>query len=288
MAGRPANKSAKERNMEEQTITLKSNLKIHTLIQGDKANPALVLLHGWPSSSLLWRHLIPDLSKRFYVLAPDLPGHGKSDKPETAIYDLDLLRGFILDFFDVLNLSRAHLCVHDLGGMAGLSFAVRHPERIGRLIVMNTSPYPDWSPALRASIFLLKQKALTWLFLNRFIFREVLKNGFYNKELVTPEIVDLFRAPWINSKQDRMAFSKTLAVPPELMVESREALQKINIPTLILWGRKDVFFPFKIARMLHEDIKTSSLVAVEKAGHFLQEEQPEFILREMMEFLTQE
>jgi pimeloyl-ACP methyl ester carboxylesterase len=273
--------------METQTLTLKSNLKIHTLIKGEKTNPALVLLHGWPSSSLLWRHLIPELSKHFFVLAPDLPGHGKSDKPEAAIYDLDLFRGFILDFFDAFNLSTAHLCIHDLGGMAGLSFAVRHPERIDKFIVMNTSPYSDWSFALRASIFLLKQKTLTWLFLNRFVFREVLKNGFYNKQLLTPDIVDIFRAPWINSKQDRKAFSRTLTVPPELMVEKKEDLRKINLPTLILWGRKDVFFPFKIARMLHDDIKTSRLVAVDKAGHFLQKEQPEFILREMMGFLTQ-
>ncbi len=280
-------KNAKEKKMESRFITLKSNLKIHTLIRGDKTHPALVLLHGWPSSSLLWRHLIPELSKQFYVLAPDLPGHEKSDKPEAAIYDLDLFRGFILDFLDAFNLSAAHLCVHDLGGMAGLSFAVRHPERIDKFIVMNTSPYPDWSLALQASIFLLKQNRLSRFFLNRFVFREVLKNGFYSKQLVTPDIVDIFRAPRTGSKQDRNAFSRTLAVPPELMVENREALQRINIPTLILWGRKDVFFPFKIARMLHEDIKTSRLVAVEKAGHFLQTEQPEFILREMMGFLTQ-
>ena len=273
--------------MESRTITLKSNLKIHTLIRGDKTHPPLILLHGWPSSSLLWRRLIPELSKRFYVLAPDLPGHGKSDKPETIPYDLNLLRGFILDFLDALDLKKAHLCVHDLGGMAGLSFAVRYPQRIDKFIVMNTSPYSDWSLPLRASIFLLKQKLLTRLFLNRFIFREVLKNGFYNKELITPDIVDIFRAPWTESKQARNAFSSTLAVPPELMVEDREALKKINLPTLILWGRKDVFFPFKIARLLHEDIKTSSLVAVDKAGHFLQEEQPEFILREMLKFLTQ-
>lgn len=272
--------------METRYVTLKNNLKIHTLIKGDPARPALVLLHGWPSSSLLWRHLIPDLSEHFYVLAPDLPGHGKSDKPETAMYDLSLLRGFILDFFDAFDLKTAHLCVHDLGGMAGLSFAVRHPERIHKFIVMNTSPYSDWSFALRISILLLKQRYLTRLFLNRFIFREVLKNGFYNKDLVTSEVLDIFRTPWTASPKDRKAFSATIDIPPELMVEDREKLRNINIPTLILWGRKDVFFPFGIARKLHGDIRTSSLVAVDRAGHFLQEEQPGFILKEMISFLN--
>lgn len=273
--------------MENMYVTLRNKLKINTLINGDKANPPLVLLHGWPSSSLLWRHLIPELSKYFYVLAPDLPGHGKSDKPENALYDLNFLRGFILDFFDVFNLKTAHLCVHDIGGMAGLSFAARHPERIGKFIIMNTSPYPEWSPALYISILLLRQGFLTRLFLNRFVFKQVLKNGFYNKELITSEVLDIFRSPWIVSTDAMRAFSKTIDIPPELMVENRDCLRKINIPTLILWGRKDVFFPFSIARQLHQDIRTSKLVAVDRAGHFLQEEQPAFILQEMVKFFRE-
>lgn len=274
--------------MEKRYVILKNNMKIHTLIKGDETNPPLVLLHGWPSSSLLWRHLIPDLSKHFYVLAPDLPGHGKSDKPETAIYDLNFLRGFIHDFFDAFNLKTAHLCVHDLGGMAGLSFAVRHPERLNKFIIMNTSPYSEWSSALYISILLLKQTFLTRLFLNRFVFKQVLNNGFYNKALITSEVLDIFRSPWIASNDGMKAFSRTIDIPPELMVENRDLLRKIHIPTLILWGRKDVFFPFGIARQLHQDIKTSTLVAVEKAGHFLQEEQPEFILKEMISFLSRQ
>ncbi|OQW98109.1 MAG: hypothetical protein BWK74_05435 [Desulfobacteraceae bacterium A6] len=274
--------------MEIRYVTLKNRLKKHTMINGNEANPPLVLLHGWPSSSLLWRHLIPGLSKHFYVLAPDLPGHGKSDKPETALYDLNVLRGFILDFFDAFNLKSAHLCVHDLGGMAGLSFAVRHPERLDKLIIMNTSPYPEWSPALYISILLLKQTFLTKLFLNRFVFKQVLKNGFYNKALITSEVLDIFRSPWIASNEGIKAFSRTIDIPPALMVENRNCLRKINIPTLILWGKKDVFFPFGIARQLHQDIRTSSLVAVDRAGHFLQEEQPEFILKEMSRFFLPE
>jgi pimeloyl-ACP methyl ester carboxylesterase len=273
--------------MESRYVTIKNNLKIHTCIKGDPLNPLLVLIHGWPASSLLWRHLIPGLSKQFYVLAPDLPGFGKSDKPRNAEYSLDYLRNFILDFFDAFDLKTAHLCVHDLGGMAGLSFAVRHPERIDKFVVMDTSPYPEWSFLLKATIFLLKQPYLTWLFLNRFVFKQVLKSGFCNQEFITSEVIDIFRTPWINSKDGARAFSRTIDIPPERMVESKENLRRINIPTLILWGKKDVFFPFKIARQLHQDIKTSRLVGVDKAGHFLQEEQPELILQEMIRFLCQ-
>lgn len=271
--------------MSEQQIPLTSGLSINALIEGDPSHPPLVLIHGWPSSAYLWRHMMPELARHFYVIAPDLPGHGKSDKPSTAEYDLNFLRGFILGVFEAFNLKTANLACHDLGGMAGLSFAVRHPERLEKLIVMDTSPYADWPFLLHLAIFLLKQKNLTPFFLNRFVFRLVLKTGFYNKALITSEVLDLFREPWIRSPEGQTAFSQTIAIPPDLMVESEEKLKTIQAPTLILWGTKDWFFPFRTARRLHKDIKNSTLVAVEKAGHFLQEEQPEFICRQMIAFL---
>ena len=274
--------------MESLYLTLKNNLKIHTLIKGDKSNPPLVLIHGWPSCSLLWRHMIPELSKNFYVLAPDLPGHGKSDKPQNVKYDLNFLRGFILGFYDAVNLKTASLAAHDLGGMGGLSFAVRHPERLDKFIIMDTSPYSEWPFLLHLSIYLLKQKYLTWIFLNRFVFKQVLKNGFYNKNFITPEVIDIFRTPWINSKEGKKAFSRTIKIPPSQMVEPKDALQKIKSPTLILWGKNDFFFPFKIARQLHKDIKNSTLVGVDKAGHFLQEEQHDFIQKHMISFLSKD
>ncbi len=272
--------------MESRTITLKKNVTIHTLIKGDRSNPPLVLIHGWPSSSSLWRHMISELSKHFYVLAPDLPGFGKSDKPINAVYDLGFLRSFILDFIDEAGIESAHLAAHDLGGMAGLSFAVHHPDRLRKFIIMDTSPYPEWPVALHLSIFALKQKYLTWLFLNRFIFKLVLKNGFYNKELITKDVIDFFRTPWVSSREGKIAFSRTIQIPASQMVEKKEALQSIKVPTLIVWGKNDFFFPFSIAKKLHKDIRNSTLVGVKNAGHFLQEEQPEFILRQVIPFLN--
>ncbi|MCD4718684.1 MAG: alpha/beta hydrolase [Desulfobacula sp.] len=105
------------------------------------------------------------------------------------------------------------------------------------------------------------------------------------KNFITPEVIDIFRTPWINSKKGKKAFSRTIKMPPYQMVEPKEALQKIKSPTLILWGKNDFFFPFKIARQLHKNIKNSTLVCVDKAGHFLQEEQPEFIVGQIISFL---
>ncbi|MCG8551985.1 MAG: alpha/beta hydrolase [Desulfobacterales bacterium] len=271
--------------MKSNRITLRSDLDIHYYEAGDESAPALVLLHGWPSSALLWREIIPSLAGRFRVLAPDLPGHGQSDKPRHLRYDLDCLRTFILDFLDALDLDKAHLVAHDLGGMAGLSLAVRNPECISKLVVMNTSPYPKWHWQLSMVIGLLKMPVLTPLFLNPFVFKQVLASGVYNTTLLTPERMALFRAFWTGNKESRNAFSKTIAVPPQNMVEPREALQRIDLPCLILWGKQDRYFSFGIARKLHRDIQGSKLVGIDNAGHFLQEEKPEQIASALLDFL---
>ena len=271
--------------MESKFIRLKSNLTIHTYVAGEPTAPPLILLHGWPSSALLWRNIIPVVADHFFVLAPDLPGHGKSDKPEVMVYDLDCLRNFIIDFCDALDLKTTRLVAHDLGGMAALSLAVRHPERIEKLVIMNTSPYSDWHWKLSVFISLLKQPFLTDIFLNTFMFKMVLSNGFYDKTNVTPEIISLYREPWAKTKEGRIAFSKTIAIPPEAMVESRDNLRRIALPCLILWGKKDQFFPFGVAKKLHADIPDSYLVGIDKAGHFLQEEQPQQIADHLLDFL---
>jgi len=274
--------------MEHHYVTLASNIKIHTLLEGNPSNPPLVLVHGWPSSSDLWRHMIPELSKHFYILVPDLPGHGKSDKPLSVSYDRDFYCRFLLDFFDAFNLKTANLAVHDLGGMAGISFAVRHPDRLAKFIVMDTSPYKDIPLLLHLSLYFLKINLLTRFFLTRWVFALVLKNGFHNKKIITPELVDRFRSPWGGTKEGVKAFANTIKIPIHQLVESTSDIKKIDIPTLILWGRNDFFFPLKIARQLHKDIKQSTLVSVEKAGHFLQEEQPQFIQEQMIDFLQKQ
>ncbi len=288
MAGRPANNRTRREKMDSQKITLNTKLNIHYYSAGSPDNPPLVLLHGWPSSCLLWRLLIPELSKHFYILAPDLPGHGQSDKPLNVKYTKEFLEQFILDFIDTLGFEKIHLACHDLGALGGLGFVSTYPERLNKFIIMNTSPYSSWSLRLKFTIFLLKQRMLTNLFLNKFIFKQVLKSGIYNHHLITPQLIDIFRTPWMQTEESLSAFSKTIEIPPDQMVLTQEKLNSIKTPTLILWGKKDIFFPMRVAWQLHKDIQNSTLVGVKNAAHFLQEEQPEFIQKEMISFLINE
>lgn len=269
--------------MEHETVCLKSGLSIHTLKDGNPSNPAVLLLHGWPSSALLWRNIIPGLADKFYVLAPDLPGHGRSDKPARAVYSLNFFRRFIREFMAATGQDTCRLVCHDLGGMAGLSFGVHHPESLEKLVVMNTGPYPDWHWQLNLFISLLKQPVLTPFFLNPVLFKQVLANGFHNRTNLTPELVRMFRQPWL--KDGRRAFSRTIDVPAQEMVEPVSALRALDLPCLVLWGKRDRFFPFKVARRLQRDLPDARLVGIDDAGHFLQEEQPDAITRALLAFL---
>lgn len=270
--------------MQSNIIALKNGNQIHFYSAGIKNNMPLILLHGWPTNALLWRHIVPELSKYFYVLCPDLPGHGASSGLNGA-YDKDALGHFVFTFYQTLGLKKAHLACHDLGGVAGFSFAVKHPDLIDKLIVMNTTAYADWHWKLKLSIFLLKQPFLARFYLFPLIFKQIFKTGIANHDIITDELIEKYRAPWSVSKETKAAFSKTIEPPPEQLVLSREQLNGIKLPTLLLWGTKDKYFPFKTARRLQSDIPGSKLVKVKKASHFLQEEQPEFIWKQILAFL---
>jgi 2-hydroxymuconate-semialdehyde hydrolase len=277
----------KEVAMNSQVISLENGMKIHYLIAGDRDVQPVVLLHGYPSNCYLWRHAIPELAKHFCVIAPDLPGHGKSDKPLDVNYDMDFFVGFLKEFYDALEIKQAHLVAHDLGGMAALGFVSRHPGRTQRFVIMDTAPYVEWPRALRYLIKKLQNPVFARLSLFRFTFALNFKQiVFYRKDAVTDEIVDLYWKPWVENRNSAKAFRKVIMVSPEEITEPVENLRKIQHRTLILWAEKDRLFSVKIARQLNADLPNSELRTIPDCGHFLPEEQPELVTRHMVEFLS--
>src|SRR5262249_14571894 len=117
--------------------------------------PPLLLLHGWPTSSFLWRKVMPALaSAGNRVLAPDLPGFGASDKPLGIRYGFGFFDGVLDRFLAALGLGDAvvGLVVHDLGGPLGVHWALERPARLGKLALLNTLLYPEFSETVLAFI----------------------------------------------------------------------------------------------------------------------------------------
>lgn len=272
--------------MQSHFTTLDNGLRIHYLAAGAEENPPLILLHGYPVTAQLWRHIIPPLAERFRIYAPDLPGHGGSDKPLDVDYDLDYLVRFVAGFYDALGLERAGLICHDLGGMAGLGFAARHPQRVGQFVVMDTAPYADWTLFTRLVIGMASKPFCTRLMLWPPMFKGVMRFiGVHRPAALTSEILGNYLASWTEDQASRLAFSRVIAIPPERMVEPRQNLRRIAAPTLILWAENDRLFPLDVARRLQEDIPNARLVTVPDCGHFLQEEQPDQVVAHLLSFL---
>ncbi len=275
--------------MNAQEITLASGLRIHYLCAGDPDRPSVVLLHGYPLDARLWQGVIPDLARHFFVLAPDLPGHGKSDKPGDAAYDLDFFIESVVQIMKAVGLELADVVGHDLGGMIALGLAARRPELVRGLVILDTAPFPKWPLLMRLLLWMVRRPWGTRLFLWRPYFRTMLGwFGFVDRQTFSPEMADEFRAPWVASRQGRAALGRVVSAPPAAISPTGEDLRNISAPTLILWADRDNFFPVSIARELAGTLPGSELSIVNQAGHFFPLEKPDKVSARLAGFLLRD
>ncbi len=274
--------------MKSQYDKLKNGLTIHSIVAGNENLPPLVLIHGYPTNALLWRHCLPRLAKHFRIYAPDLPGYGQSDKDLDADYDLNYYVEFMLDYYRVMGLEKAHLAVHDIGGQVGLGFASQYPEKLDKFIVMNTAPYKEWSPKLEKIMAICRSPFWSRIMLFKFIFYYATfrdKDVVYQPDSITAEAARLYHQPWVENKISRKAFSKVLcASAEEFTVQPETNLRKITAPTLILWAENDAAMGTDAAIRLKADLPNSKLDFVSDCGHFLPEEKPEVVTEQMLGF----
>jgi haloalkane dehalogenase len=238
----------------------------------------VLLLHGEPTSSFLWRKIIPQLPGR--VVAPDLIGFGRSDKPEdTSWYSYDRHVDSVARLVQELDLTALTLVVHDWGGPIGLRVAVEHEERVDRLVILNTGIGGGSAPSE------------TWLRF-RAVVRELggaLDIGRLVEAGTAQGLPDDVRAaydapfPTPESKAGALAFPELVPTEPghpntAPMNRVRDALRNWRKPALVVWGTEDGVLPVGIAHGLVELIPGArGPVLVEGASHFLQEDRPDEI-----------
>jgi pimeloyl-ACP methyl ester carboxylesterase len=231
---------------------------------------AVVLVHGWPVDSRLWTEQIARLAGRHRVLALDLPGYGRSDPP--AAPGFEPLVNAVLGFLDALGLERAALVGHDAGGPAVLLTAIRHPQRVSKLVVMDTTPYPKTPWLIRLLMLAGKIPGAGSLLLSRFGFRVLFRLGTAGRHVDTRAMADRFRP---DPAERRRALIEALrGFDPGELVEVEAGVGSIAAPTMILWAADDPTGPLSLARRLAGDIPGSTLVTVPSCGHFLPLDRP--------------
>jgi pimeloyl-ACP methyl ester carboxylesterase len=254
---------------------------------GRPDRPPMILLHGFPSNRHLWRHCLPRLAEAHRVYAPDLPGYGDSDKPRGVRYNAAFYTAFLNDLRQALDLEPFSLVAHDIGGMVALNFAVRYPEALSHLIVMDTTPYADWPRVLQVMAARAQTRVGSFWFTRRRTFRKVLRQWLVHRpEAISDARAERFRRPWIRNAAGRRAFRQALRPGPDEWAVSPHALHHLGIPTLVLWAAEDRIMPVSIGRRLSEDIPGARFVAVPGCGHFLQEENPGAVTDQILAFIA--
>lgn len=291
----------------ERTVRL-GQTSLHYATAG--AGKPLVLLHGWPASSFLWRGVIPPLAERARVLAPDLAGFGRSDKPDVESYSLDFHAKKLGDFLDAVGAGKPALVLHDLGAPVGLLWAVRNPGRVERLVVLNTLIYPD-GPAARLfwAAGSLRQRAkaildvervplavklmllaahipgLRRLVFHRHLVAQVMRMGVARR--LEGGIATAYGRPFA-TPDGRRALRRTFLDPR--LVELEEIvgqLGSLRVPALVAFGERDRLLPGVAGEMrrLARDLPGARLATLPRCGHFLQEDDPEEVARLVTQFL---
>jgi pimeloyl-ACP methyl ester carboxylesterase len=275
--------------------TAVNGLKVFHRESGPADAPKLLLLHGFPSASHMFRELIPQLADRFHVVAPDLPGFGQSDMPtrDSFIYTFEALTDAIDGLTDAVGFDRYALYVFDYGAPTGFRLAVRRPERITAIVTQNGNAYEEglsdgWDPiraywreptqANRDAIRTMVQPETTvWQY----------THGVPDPSLVSPDgyTLDNHYLARPGAHEIQLDLFLDYASNIELYPAFQEYFRTRRPPLLAIWGRNDPFFLPAGAEAFKRDVPDADVRLLD-TGHFALETHAREIAAAMSGFLT--
>lgn len=261
---------------------------------GPSNAPTLLLLHGFPTSSHMFRNLIPALSDRYHVVAPDYPGFGNSEQPamDRFDYSFDNLASLVEAFVDQLGIDRYSLYLMDYGAPIGFRLAAKHPERVQSLIVQNGNAYNEglrefWDPI---RTYWKDPSAVNAEPLAGFISPEGVKwqytHGVRDAEKISPDNwnIDLRHLTREGNAEIQLALFYDYQNNVPHYPAWQAYFRKHQPPTLIVWGKNDYIFPAEGAHPYKRDL-TNLVFHLLDTGHFALEEDGQLIANRIRNFL---
>jgi pimeloyl-ACP methyl ester carboxylesterase len=250
---------------------------------------AVILLHGFATSSFLWRNVAPAITEAGHTAyAVDLFGHGESDRPFDADFGIAAQAEYLDAAMTALRVARAVLVGVDIGGDVALRLAATRPERVEKIVLINTPAFDE----LPAKDIIQMQRSTA-----RFAFRTTrgilgaapLVEGILRKSVADPEkhmptrLVARYLAPFVGKD----GTNHLLALASSISVEDLEDidLRNIHVPALILWGEEDTFVDGRIAEKLTSSLPDGRLVRLPGVARLLPEENPDYLVELLMDFM---
>jgi pimeloyl-ACP methyl ester carboxylesterase len=262
---------------------------------GIENKKTIVLLHGFPTSSHMYRELIPRLSEKYHVIAPDYPGFGNSSMPALTEfeYSFDNLAKITDAFLTKVGVEEYTMYVMDYGAPIGFRIAAANPEKIQGLIIQNGNAYAEgladfWDPikaywkdksaanAQALADALLTIGATEWQY----------TNGTRNKETISPDnwIVDQAKLDRPGNKEIQLELFYSYGTNPALYPQWQAYFREHQPPTLLMWGKGDYIFPESGAHPYKRDLKNLDFNILD-TGHFALEEDGEMMAKHILKFM---
>jgi pimeloyl-ACP methyl ester carboxylesterase len=262
---------------------------------GDTNKPTILLLHGFPTSSHMFRNLIPQLAQDYHVIAPDYPGYGNSSMPTVNEfeYSFDHLSIIVEKFLDKVSVDKFSIYVMDYGAPVGFRIAAKYPKRIEGLIIQNGNAYNEgllefwdpikafWKDKTEANAQVLRDNLLTidatkWQY----------TNGVRNIENISPDnwLIDQSLIEREGNKDIQTELFYSYGTNPKLYPEWQEYFRTHQPPTLIAWGKNDFIFPEEGAHPYKKDLKNLDFHILD-TGHFALEEDGSLIAELILNFM---
>src|ERR1700722_2866398 len=253
---------------------------------------ALLLIHGMAGSSATWRAIIPQLSKKYRVIAPDLLGHGMSAKPR-GDYSLGAFAVFLRDLLDELGVHRATVIGQSLGGGIAMQFTYQHRHYCDRLALIGSGGLgPDLSPMLRilsapgAELVLPVVAPQPVLNIGNKLGSWLTSAGIHSPR--AGEIWNAYSS--LSDSQTRQAFLRTLRSVVDYRGQAVSAVNKLHVssglPTLLIWGDQDRIIPVAHGYAAHDAVPGSRLEVLEGVGHFPHVESPTAVVEILDDFIV--
>ncbi len=271
-----------------------NGFEMHYVDEG--SGEPIVMLHGDPTWGYLYRAFISALSRHHHCIVPDHMGMGKSGVPEKPYpyrlqHHIANLEALLLH----LDLHNITLVVHDWGGPVGLGSAIRHPQRIKRLVLLNTWAFAPWpgGPFPRLLEIIRSERGENFVLKRNGYVEPALMGTTHRTENLTPTVMEAYKAPYPTPETRTALLCWSRDIPVQAsdpsyadMKRIEEALPQFrDLPILIVWGMQDPVLPPSVLQMWQELYPRAITHEIEDASHFLQEDAPERVVGYIDDFL---
>lgn len=268
----------------------------HALVDGARlalrdegTGPPVVLVHGTPSHSVIWRDVLPALVARGRrVVCYDLLGYGASERPVQRDTSVTAQAGLLTGLLDELGLDRIDLVGHDIGGAVALRLATSQPERLRRLILADTVSYDSWPSETWREIIdahLDRYEAMPLDDFRELMTRQ-LRMTVADPQRMSGDVLEAYLAPLVSTLGKASFFRHQVAHYDSRHTEEiTHLLPELDLPTLVVWGEDDRWQPLSYADRLVRDIPGAELRTIPDAGHFLTEDAPAAFVEAVSGFL---